>query len=237
MNWQDTGFLLSKNKYSENNSIAEFYTKNHGKVTGVIYGSTSKKIKNYLLIGNKFHLNFNSKNDLKVGYFKLEIDQVVTPLFMDDKNKLLCISYAMSLIKLLTVEDQQNENVFYLTDNLKNILNHNKWLLEFIFWELSFYKCVGYDIEFKDYVSEEIGSNGNKKYFVKSTKKNVPNFLIDKNFEIDNYNELLIGFKIVGDYLEKTILKTIGINYPSSRSNLYMSIKNLSLFDQQNMKL
>ena len=45
MNWQDTGFLLSKNKYSENNSIAEFYTKNHGKVTGVIYGSTSKKIK------------------------------------------------------------------------------------------------------------------------------------------------------------------------------------------------
>ncbi len=197
MNWQDTGFLLSKNKYSENNSIAEFYTKNHGKVTGVIYGSTSKKIKNYLLIGNKFHLNFNSKNDSKVGYFKLEIDQVVTPLFMDDKNKLLSISYAMSLIKLLTVEDQQNENVFYLTDNLKNILNHNKWLLEFIFWELSFYKCVG----------------------------------------IDNYNELLNGFKIVGDYLEKTILKTIGINYPSSRSNLYTSIKNLSLFDQQNMKL
>ena len=143
----------------------------------------------------------------------------------------------MSLIKLLTVEDQQNENVFYLTDNLKNILNHNKWLLEFIFWELSFYKCVGYDIEFKDYVNEEIGTNGNKKYFVKSTKKNIPNFLIDKNFEIDNYNELLIGFKIVGDYLEKTILKTIGINYPSSRSNLYTSIKNLSLFDQQNMKL
>ena len=85
-------------------------------------------------MGNKFHLNFNSKNDSKVGYFKLEIDQVVTPLFMDDKNKLLCISYAMSLIKLLTVEDQQNENVFYLTDNLKNILNHNKWLLEFIFY-------------------------------------------------------------------------------------------------------
>ena len=91
MNWQDTGFLLSKNKYSENNSIAEFYTKNYGKVTGVIYGSTSKKIKNYLLIGNKFHLNFNSKNDSKVGYFKLEIDQVVTPLFMDDKLSLIHI--------------------------------------------------------------------------------------------------------------------------------------------------
>ena len=237
MNWQDIGFLLTKNKFSENNSIVEFYTKNHGKVTGVIYGSTSKKIKNYLLIGNKFHLNFNSKNDTKIGYFKLEIDQIITPLFMENKNKLLCISYAMNLIKLLTVEDQKNVNVFFLADNLKNILNNNKWLLKFIFWELSFYKCVGYDIEFKDYVSKKIDINGNIKYFVKSTKKNIPNFLIDKNFEIDNYDELLNGFKVVGDYLEKTILKTIGINYPSSRSNLYTSIKNLSLFDQQNMKL
>ena len=236
MNWQDTGFLLSKNKYSENNSIAEFYTKNHGKATGVIYGSTSKKIKNYLFIGNKFHLNFNSKSVSKVGYFKLEIDQIITPLFMDDKNKLLCMSYAMNLIKILTVEDQQNENVFHLADTLRNLLNNNKWLLEFIFWELSFYKSVGYDIEFKDYVSEEIGTNGNKRYYVKSTNKIIPNFLIDRNFEIDNYAELLNGFKIVGDYLEKTILKTIGINYPSSRSNFYASIKNLSLSDQQNMK-
>ena len=112
MNWQDTGFLLSKNKYSENNSIAEFYTKNHGKVTGVIYGSTSKKIKNYLLIGNKFHLNFNSKNDSKVGYFKLEIDQVVTPLFMDDKNKLLSISYSMSLINQIILLQEVDNKLF-----------------------------------------------------------------------------------------------------------------------------
>ena len=217
MNWQDTGFLLSKNKYSENNSIGEFYTKNHGKVTGVIYGSTSKKIKNYLFIGNKFHLNFNSKNDSKIGYFKLEIDQVITPIFMDDKHI--------------------NENVFVLADKIKNLLSNNKWLLKFIFWELSFYKCIGYDIDFKDYVSEEIGANGNKKYFVESSKKNIPNFLIDKNYEIYDYAELLDGFKIVGDYLEKTILKTIGVNFPSSRSNLYASIKSLSLFDQQNMKL
>ena len=45
MNWQDVGYLLSKNKYSENNSIADFFTENHGKVTGVIYGSTSKRSK------------------------------------------------------------------------------------------------------------------------------------------------------------------------------------------------
>ena len=236
MNWQDTGYLLSKNKFSENNSIAEFYTKNHGKVTGIIYGSTSNKVKNYLLIGNKFHLNFNSKTNTKIGYFKLEIDEIITPFFMDDKNKLLCITYAMNLIKLLTVEDQHNMDIFLLADNLKKLLQNNNWLIKFIFWELNFYKFVGYDIDFRDYVSEETGNNGDKKYFVKSTKKNIPNFLIDKNQKIKDFNELLNGFKIVGDYLEKTILKTIGITFPQSRLNFYISIKNLNLFDQQNMK-
>ena len=65
----------------------------------------------------------------------------------------------------------------------------------------------------------------------------MPNFLIDQDeTDVDMLN-LKKGLKLLGDYLEKTILKTIGINYPSSRSNLYTSIKNLSLFDQQNMKL
>ena len=67
MNWQDKGFLLSKNKYNENSTIAEIFTENHGKVSGLIFGSTSKKIKNYLLIGNNFHINYNSKNVNKIG--------------------------------------------------------------------------------------------------------------------------------------------------------------------------
>ena len=73
MIWDDKGYLLSKNKYSENSIISEVFTKDHGKVSGIIFGGTSKKIKNYLQIGNKIHVNLNSKNDNKLGYFKVEI--------------------------------------------------------------------------------------------------------------------------------------------------------------------
>ena len=58
MNWDDEGFLISKNRYSENSLISEVYTKSHGKVSGIIFGGTSKKIKNYLQIGNKVYLNY-----------------------------------------------------------------------------------------------------------------------------------------------------------------------------------
>ena len=33
MNWDDTGFLISKNRYNENSLISEIYTKNHGKIS------------------------------------------------------------------------------------------------------------------------------------------------------------------------------------------------------------
>ena len=61
MIWDDKGYLLSKNKYNENSLIAEIFTENHGKVSGIIFGGTSKKIKNYLQIGNQLYLNFNLK--------------------------------------------------------------------------------------------------------------------------------------------------------------------------------
>ena len=80
MIWDDTGFLIHKNiKYNENSVIAEFYTKNHGKCSGIIFGGTSKKIKNYLQIGNKFHINFNLKMR-ENRIFKVEILKQ-TPFF------------------------------------------------------------------------------------------------------------------------------------------------------------
>ena len=48
MIWSDYGYLLEKNKFGENSMITQFFTKNHGKISGIIYGATSKKLRNYL---------------------------------------------------------------------------------------------------------------------------------------------------------------------------------------------
>ena len=84
MIWDDTGFLLNKNKYNENSLICEIFTKDHGKVSGIIFGGTSKKIKNYLQIGNKLYVNYNSKSENKIGYFKIEIQEALSPLYFDN---------------------------------------------------------------------------------------------------------------------------------------------------------
>ena len=45
----------------------------------------------------------------------------------------------------------------------------------------------------------------------------IPNFLIEKDIEVNDLGTLLNGLKLVGDYLDKTILRPNNLNYPNSR--------------------
>ena len=226
MKWQDKAYLLSINKYNENSAIADFFTENNGKVSGVIFGATSKKIKNYLLIGNKFHLNFNFKQDSKLGYFKVEIDKATTPNYLENKKKLFCIIYTMNLIKTLTVDNETNKNIYQLLNNFFELLNKDNWLVFFIFWELNFYKTIGYDIDFKNYVTNTI-IDGDEKFIVESTKKTIPNFLVNNDINTKNENDIFSAFKIVGEFLDKSILKPNNISFPSSRIEFGKLIKQI----------
>ena len=226
MNWDDTGYLISKNRYSENSLIAEIFTENHGKTSGIIFGGTSKKIKNYLQIGNKIYVNYNSKSPTRIGYFKIEILKALTPLYFDNSQKLSCIASAMHLVKLLTAEAQSNTKIFDLINNFFEILRSDDWIKEYIFWELELVKLLGYDLELKKIVEKEI-INNQAKYFVSSSKekKTVPNFLIEDTKNNTDLKDLLKGLKLVSDYLEKSIFKPNNINYPSSRLHFVNLLK------------
>ena len=226
MIWDDTGFLLSKNRYNENSLITEIFTQAHGKVSGIIFGGTSKKIKNYLQIGNKFHINYNSKNENKLGYLNIEIEKILTPEFFEDKKKLSCIVSSMNLIKLLTMDNQSNYNIYNIIGDFFVFLKNNNWINKLIFWELELLKLIGYDLELKNIVKEEI-VNDKKLYFVSSNneKKYIPNFLVEKNNDVIDSIQVFNGLKLISDYLEKSILRPNNISHPKSRIEFLNSIK------------
>ena len=226
MNWDDSAYLVSKNRYSENSIIAEVFTENHGKISGIIFGGTSKKIKNYLQIGNKIYVNYNSKSVTRIGYFKIEILKALTPLYFDESQKLSCITSAMQLIKLLTAEAQSNKEIFKLIDKFFEILTYDNWIQKYIFWELELLKLLGYDLELKNMAEKEIVDR-EVNYYVKSSteKKSIPNFLIDESNLDVNLKNLLKGLKLVSDYLEKSILKPNNLNLPTSRTHFINLLK------------
>ena len=226
MIWDDTGFLLSKHRYNENSLISEIYTKNHGKVSGIIFGGTSKKIKSYLQIGNKIHVNFNSKSENRIGYFKIEIQNPLSPKYFDNYQKLTCISSALNLIKILNAESQKNNYVYELIENFFILLDKKNWLKNYIYWELELFKALGYDLTFDNLVEKDTHNNSSH-YITKSSsnKKIVPSFLVNKNEYNEELSTLLIGLKLVGDYLEKTILKPNNLSYPMTRLEFINTLK------------
>ena len=226
MNWDDVGFLVSKNRYNENSLITEIFTKNHGKVSGIIFGGTSKKIKNYLQVGNLLYTTYNSKTVNRIGYFKIEIFKAFSPIYFDDPQKLNCISSAMNLIKILTADSQTNENVYKLINDFYKILSQTDWLKKYIFWELELLSVLGFNLDLKQMVNKEIIDNKTV-YVAKSVteKKIVPNFLIDNDENSNNSKDLLNGLKLVGDFMDKTILKPNNVNYPLSRNQFINSLK------------
>ena len=226
MIWDDKGYLISKFKYNENSVIADFFTLIHGRCSGIIFVATSNKIKGYLQIGNLFQLNCTLKNESKIGSFKVEIINAITPIFFNNRKKLHCITAAMRMVKLLTAENQKNSEIYRVINDLFIILKNENWIKNYILWELNLLKLVGYDLELKKIVNQK-KENDKIEYFVENsnTKKFVPAFLIEtdnKNIEI---SELLNGLKLVTNYLEKNILIPNNINQPVQRTDFINLLK------------
>ena len=62
----------------------------------------------------------------------------------------------MNLIKILTVENENNVEIYNLLEKLFKIIELDNWLVEFLYLELNILKSVGYDINFKDYVVDKL---------------------------------------------------------------------------------
>ena len=101
MNWEDEGYIVNKTRFRENALILEVFTKNFGKVSGIVYGGTSRKIKNHLQLINKIHVIFNSKTNNKIGYFKTELIKPISPLYFNDKERTSALISVCSLLNLL----------------------------------------------------------------------------------------------------------------------------------------
>ena len=87
MNWEDECYLLSKRKFRENGSIINVFTPKKGKVSGMVYGGSSRKIRNFLQISNKLFIVYNSKNENKLGYLKQNLSTLYHQNFLTTKKK------------------------------------------------------------------------------------------------------------------------------------------------------
>ena len=180
MNWEDECYLLSKRKFRENANIINVFTLNKGKVGGIVYGGTSRKIRNYLQISNKLFIFHNSKNENKIGYFKTELIKAVTPLYFNDKERTSALVSLCSLINILLPDSQPYKSVYKSYEKLINSLNLDNWIILYILFEINLIKELGYGTNLAIFQNSTDQLNSIKKINIDGYKYEVPIFLISQ---------------------------------------------------------
>jgi|TARA_B100001093_G_scaffold262261_1_gene250695 DNA repair protein RecO (recombination protein O) len=195
MIWEDECYLLSKRKFRENANIINIFSQKKGKLDGIVYGGTSKKVRNYLQISNKLFVSHTSKNENRIGYFKTELIKPISPLYFNDKQRTSALISICSLLNILLPDSQPNKKIYESFENLINSINLENWIFLYIFFEINLIKELGYDTNLVEHLSE-----------IKSDRDFIKIKIDGYIYEIPNY---LIQEKIPGSFTNLLIRKSL----------------------------
>ena len=191
MIWEDECYLLSKRKFRENANIINIFTPKKGKIDGIVYGGTSRKIKNYLQISNKLFVSHTSKNENRIGYFKTELIKPISPLYFSDKERTSALISICTLLNILLPDSQPNKKIYNSFENLINSINLENWIFIYIFFEINLIKELGYDTNLKEYSSVNKKINEIIKVKIDGYIYEIPNYLIYKKVPEKITNSLI----------------------------------------------
>ena len=191
MIWEDECYLLSKKKFSENANIINIFTKEKGKVDGIVYGGNSRKIRNYLQISNKLFVSHSSKSENKIGYFKTELIKPISPLYFSDNKRTSALISICSLLNILLPDAQQNKKIYNSFEKLISSLNLEDWIFIYIFFELNLIRDLGYDTNLSQYSFTENKNKDIHKIKIDGYIYEVPNYLISKKIPSEFTNILI----------------------------------------------
>ena len=191
MIWEDECYLLSKRKFRENANIINIFSKEKGKVDGIVYGGNSRKIRNYLQISNKLFVSHSSKSENKIGYFKTELIKPISPLYFNDKERTSALISICSILNILLPESQQNKKIYNSFEKLISSINIENWIFIYIFFELNLIKDLGYDTNLSKFLSSENKDNEILKIKIDGYIYEVPNFLVFKKIPLEFTNILI----------------------------------------------
>ena len=191
MIWEDECYLLSKRKFRENANIINIFTQKKGKIDGIVYGGTSRKIKNYLQISNKLFVSHTSKSENRIGYFKTELIKPISPIYFDDKQRTSALISICSLLNILLPDSQPNKKIYNSFEKLINSINSDYWIFLYIFFEINLIKDLGYDTNLSGHLNEIRKDKDFLKIKIDGYIYEIPNYLVQKKIP-ENFTNILI---------------------------------------------
>ena len=93
---------------------------------------------------NKIFLIHTSKSENKIGYFKTELIKPISPVYFDNKNKILCLNSLSSILKSTLPENQAQKKIYTLSLLSLDNFSKDNWMSLYLNWEVELIQYLGF---------------------------------------------------------------------------------------------
>ncbi len=235
--WEGPAIAIFARRHAENDAILEVFSKEHGRVSGYVYGGASSKKRAFLEPGQVLYLHWSSKAANQLGYFeKIEI-QSPKSVSMSDGASLNAISTICSLLHFGLPEAMPYPQLFDGTVILLSAIENTiDWQSSYVRWEAGLLSDTGYGFDLSvcaltgtqedlKWVSPKTGraacASAGEPY--KDKLLALPPFLLSHENAIEK-GDIADGLALTGWFLERDLLAQAFQTMPESRARMIYAI-------------
>jgi DNA repair protein RecO (recombination protein O) len=229
MEWRDEGVILSVRKHGETSAIAEILTPEHGRCMGLVRGGRSRLQRPVLQPGNFVQATWRARIEDHLGTFVFEPLKLSAGTIMEDAFRLSGLTTLATLTQTLP-EREPHQRLYAAFQIVLDAMDKDEhWPALLVRWELGLLEELGFGLDLSKcaatgllndlaYVSPKtgraVGQVAGEPYHDKLLE--LPQFLLGQ--PITSMDDVLLGFKLTGYFLERHIFEPRGLQMPQSRA-------------------
>ena len=149
MEWSDRGIVLAARGHGENNAILSLLTRERGRHAGLVRGGTGRRLKGVLQPGNIVQARWRGRLAEHLGSFTVEAERAAPAGFIEDAERLACLSAACAVAERALPERHPYAPLFdgflALLDALEASGTH--WGAVYVRWELGLLEQLGFGLD------------------------------------------------------------------------------------------
>lgn len=230
MNWTDEGIILSVRGLGETAAVAEMLTRRHGRHLGLVHGGRSRRLRPVLQIGNHVRVEWKARLADQLGHMTLELERGFAAEAMADAGRLAGLSSLVTLARQLPERDP-HPNLYEITLFVLGFLDDpSVWPALMVRWEMALLDELGFGLDLGECAAT--GSNDDLIYVSPRTGRAVsasagepykdrllglPAFLRGKSGGHVTTEDIRVGFKLTGHFLETRVLVPRDATMPDVR--------------------
>ena len=227
--WTADAVILDRRAHGESSAIVDFFTRDHGRYSGLVRGGNARRLKPALQPGNMVQASWRARLSEHLGTATIDPGRAYAAEVLNDQVLLAGLSAMCALLKIVP-ERQAYPRLFDTVMVLLEALeNRHVWLPLFVRFELALLEEVGFGLDLSACaatgtnedlthvsprsgraVSREAAEPYAERMFV------LPAFLLSADAPADA-DDVLQGLSLTGHFLERRVYGADTSGLPAAR--------------------